>query len=87
LVSWLQEEGGPLTEGREQLITVLEGEQCGDLARSWSGLSGRPVQDRAALARSYVAKAVLWLPTPLMRVERLQDDEPLRRLYGWESVG
>jgi hypothetical protein len=37
----------------------------------WSGLPGRPPSDRAALARAFVAEAVIGLPTTSMLIERL----------------
>ena len=37
----------------------------------WSGLPGRPLEDRHALARAFVAKAVLNLPTTAGLIERL----------------
>jgi len=51
----------------------------------WPGLPGRPPADRHALARAFVAKAVLNLPTTLALIERLAADAVLRRLCGWES--
>jgi Transposase domain (DUF772) len=53
----------------------------------WSGLPGRPPHDRVALARAFVVKAVLGLPTTSMLIERLTVDKPLRRLCGWEHPG
>jgi hypothetical protein len=38
----------------------------------WPGLPGRPPCDRAALARAFVAKAVIGLPTTSMLIERLK---------------
>lgn len=50
------------------------------------GLAGRPLRDRHALARAFIAKAVLGLPTTAMLIERLQVDAALRRLCGWERI-
>ena len=55
--------------------------------RTWPELPGRPPHDRAALARAFVAKAVMQIPTTVMLVERLQVDKQLRRLCGWEGPG
>src|SRR5436190_10429993 len=55
--------------------------------RDWPGLPGRPLRDRAALARAFVAKAVMGLPTTSMLIERLAVDKRLRRLCGWECPG
>jgi Transposase domain (DUF772) len=46
-----------------------------------------PPLDRAALARAFVAKVVLGLPTTAMLIERLKVDKQLRRLCGWEHLG
>jgi hypothetical protein len=48
---------------------------------------GRPREDRQAVARAFIAKMVLKLPTTAMLIERLQVDAALRRLCGWERVG
>jgi len=45
---------------------------------------GRPPDDRPAIARSFVAKAVLTIPTTSALIERLQIDRALRRICGWE---
>src|SRR5208283_4945293 len=45
---------------------------------------GRPPDDRPAIARSFVAKAVLTIPTTAALIERLQIDRALRRICGWE---
>ena len=54
---------------------------------TWSGLPGRPPHDRAALARAFVAKAVIGLPTTSMLIDQLAVDKRLRRLCGWERPG
>lgn len=48
------------------------------------GCVGRPPQDRVALARAFVAKAVLDLPTTEALIDRLQADQALRRICGFE---
>jgi len=45
---------------------------------------GRPADDRPQIARAFVAKAVLNIPTTSALVERLQVDRSLRRICGWE---
>jgi hypothetical protein len=52
----------------------------------WPGLPGRPPQDRHALARAFVAKAVLDLPTTAGLIERLAVDATLRRRCGFERA-
>ena len=53
----------------------------------WSGLPGRPAAERVALARGFVAKAVLNLPTTRALIDRLMVDKVLRRLCGYERLG
>ena len=46
---------------------------------------GWPPEDRRALARAFVAKAVLGVPTHRAAlIERLAVDKSLRRILGWE---
>ena len=52
----------------------------------YPGLPGRPPEDRHALARAFVAKAVLDLATTSGLIERLAVDATLRRLCGWERA-
>jgi hypothetical protein len=79
------EELGPLTEAHERVIMTLE--LAGIETFVQVGLPGRPPHDRVALARAFVVKAVLGLPTTSMLIERLTVDKPLRRLCGWEHPG
>ena len=87
LFPWLTEELGPLTETHKQVVTALEVAGVEAFVQVWSGLPGRPPCDRAALARAFVAKAVIGLPTTSMLIERLTVDKQLRRLCGWEHPG
>ena len=87
LFPWLEEELGPLTEKQQQLVTVLEIVRLEAFLRQWRGLVGRPPKDRAALARSFVAKAVYQIKTTKMLIDRLGSDKNLRRICGWERKG
>ena len=85
LFAWLEEALGPLSERYERLVRVLElvrVEEC--YSRGWRG---RPLKDRAVLARAFLAKAVLDVPTTRALVERLRTEPTLRRLCGWEAAG
>src|SRR3979411_2802579 len=82
----LREEIGPLTAQHERLVIVLEVARIEAFVQMWPGLPGRPPQDRHALARGFVAKAVLVLPTTASLIERLAGDAALRRLCGWERA-
>jgi hypothetical protein len=84
LFPWLTEELGPLTDMHKKVVTTLELAGVDAFVHSWPGLPGRPPCDRAALARAFIAKAVLGLPMTAMLIERLAVDKQLRRLCGWE---
>ena len=86
LFPMLREEVGPLTVQHERLVVVLEIARIEALVQMRPGLPGRPVEDRHALARAFVAKAVLDLPTTSGLIERLAVDKTLRRLCGWERA-
>ena len=82
----LREEVGPLSHQHERLVIVLDMAKIEAFALMWPGLPGRPQQDRYALARAFVAKMVLNLPTTSSLLDRLRVDATLRRLCGWVSV-
>ena len=81
----LQEEDHlALTPALEQVIRVLEFTQIKRFIPSSRGCVGRPPPDRVALARAFVAQAVLDLPTTEALVDRLKVDQALRRNCGFE---
>ena len=86
LFPWLREEVCPTTEALERLIIILDtiGLQA-YVPSPTPGGRGRPPEDRRALARAFVAKAVLGLPTTKALVERLAVDKSLRLICGWEQ--
>jgi hypothetical protein len=83
----LTEEVGPLTGQHKRVIVVLDVARIEAFVAVWSGLPGRPLADRQALARAFVAKAVLGLPHTNQLIDRLNADKTLRRLCGWETRG
>ena len=87
LFPMLWDEVGPLTDKQEQVVVVLEVARIEAFVHMWPGLQGRPPADRHAIARAFVAKAVLGLPQTNMLIERLIADKTLRRLCGWEHPG
>ena len=87
LFPWLIEELGPLSDMHRKLIAILEMSRIHAFVHGWVGLPGRPPRDRAALARAFIAKAVMQIPTTVMLIERLSVDKQLRRLCGWETPG
>lgn len=83
LFPFLEETVGFLTGPHQVLVTVVDMTRLEAFVPHWHGLPGRPLAERAALARAFVAKAVLSLPTTRMLIERIEVDKTLRRLCGW----
>ena len=86
LFPWLQAEIGPLTDNHKRLIAMLEVAGIEAHVRMRDGGPGRPLDDWHALARAFVAKAVLNVPTTAALIERLHVDLVLRLLVGWERA-
>src|SRR5258706_3876132 len=86
LFPWLGAELGELSERQKQLVGILELVQIESFIKSNYGYAGRPQEDRRAIARSLVAKAVYNLETTRQLLERLASDATLRRLCGWEQA-
>ena len=87
LFPWLREQLDPVTAALEQLIIVLDTIGLAAYVPSPPRHGrGRKPEDRRALARAFVAKAVLGLPTTAAVIERLAIDKSLRRICGWESA-
>jgi hypothetical protein len=76
-----------LGERYRHLVTVLELVRPERFLPHPHGARGRPPADRAALARSFVAKAVFNICETQVLIERLQLDKTLRRLCGWSRAG
>ena len=84
LFSVLEEEWGELTECHRKVITTLE------LVGIDRGINddytyGRPVSNRKALARAFVAKMIYNAPFNNHFRERILTDPVLRRICGWTS--
>jgi len=75
---------GPLTPTLEQLLRIWEVLRIEEHVRYARSLEGRPPKDRLAIARAFVAKSFLNLPTTTALLDRLQVDHALRRLCGFE---
>lgn len=84
LFPWLQEELGELTAKQQQLIQVLEVAQVESHLPYGGCVPGRPLEDRRAIVRAFVAKSVYNMPTTEALRDRLHSDKKLRRLCGWE---
>ena len=84
LFPWLAGELGELSAKQKQLVAILELLKIESFVSGRLGQAGRPIEDRRAIARAFVAKAVYNLETTRQLLERLQSDDKLRRLCGWE---
>ena len=83
----LESELGPMGERYELFVAVLELVRVEALLPYFRGQVGRPEEDRAALARAFIAKAVFDIPTTRALIERLEVDGKLWRLCGWSGAG
>src|SRR3954447_279883 len=84
LFPWLEEELDPLTAKLERLIIILDTLGLEAFVAPPPGGRGRVPEDRPAIARAFVAKTVLNLPTTAALIDRLHVDRSLRRICGWE---
>jgi hypothetical protein len=82
----LEQHVGPLSSKHRQLVEILGLAEIESLVTPWRGGVGRPARHRQAMARAFVAKAVLNLATTRQLLDRLMADDVLRRLCGWESA-
>ena len=80
----LDEQLDPLTAKPERLIVILDALGLEACVAPPSRGPGRPAEDRPQIARAFVAKAVLNIPTTTALIERLHVDRSLRRICGWE---
>jgi transposase len=87
LFPWLEEELGEMTEKEQKLVTTLELIRIERFTVYSRSLRGRPLKERAAVARAFVAKAVYNMPTTRVLLDRLASDKKLRRICGWEQKG
>ncbi len=86
LWDWQQEDPLILTPKLIDVIRVLEFVNIEQFVPSSQGLVGRPTVYRPQIARAFIAKAVLDLPTTEALIDRLQTDISLRRICGFQRV-
>jgi hypothetical protein len=84
LFPWLEEEIDPVTAKLERLIIILDTLGLEAFVAPPPRGRGRSPEDRPQIARAFVAKAVLAIPTSVALIERLEIDRTLRRICGWE---
>ena len=82
----IEDDLGPLGERYQSFITVLELVRVEQHLPCFRTLRGRPQQDRVAMARAFIAKAVFQIDTTRALLERLANDRALRYLCGWSSI-
>src|SRR4029079_3562857 len=82
----LEAELGELSGKQKQLVKILELLRIEDYVEQWRLIKGRPLRDRKAIARAFIAKAVYNLETTRQLLERLSQDSSLRRICGWERL-
>ena len=75
---------GVLSDKHTRLVTVLETVRVEAFLPYPHGYVGRPCEERAALARAFIAKAIYNLSTTRLLIDLLEGDVRLRRLCGWE---
>ena len=80
----MREDIDPMTEALGRLVTILDVIGLEAFVPEPPRGVGRPPEDRRALARAFVAKAILGIPTTSALIERLDVDKSLRRILGWE---
>jgi hypothetical protein len=85
LWNWQQDDPLELTPKLIDVVKVLEFVNIEKFLPMRQGFVGRPPEYRSQIARAFVAKAVLDLPTTEALIDRLQNDLSLRRICGFKS--
>jgi len=85
LFGCLEEVVGEPTQDQAKVALILEVARVESLVPNLSGRFGRPGSSRKSIARAFVVKAALNIPTTKDLIERLRVDTYLRRLCGFEG--
>jgi hypothetical protein len=80
----LEQALGPLDDKLQRLVAVLEMIPLARYVPCARGWVGRPSKDRLAIASAFVAKAVYGFSLTRQLLDRLHQDDALRKLCGWE---
>ena len=83
LFPMVSDQVGALSPQLESLVSILALVPLGKFVSSTRGQVGHPSCERQSLASAFIAKAVLNLMHTRQLIDRLQADEPLRRICGW----
>ena len=86
LLPSLEEAMGPLTIKQQQFTVALEVSRIEEFIPQHFGEVGRPKDDRAPIARAFIAKAIYGHTTTRQLLDQLKSDICLRRLCGWEKI-
>jgi Transposase DDE domain/Transposase domain (DUF772) len=82
----LEEATGELDNTARRLVATLEMIPLARFVPASRGWIGRPSKDPYAVACAFVAKAVYGFSLTRQLLERLKQDEQLRRICGWETA-
>ena len=82
----LEQELGPLSERMQEFVRALALVGLDGFVVVRRGRGRRP-HDRSNIARAFLAKAIFNLPHTRALLDRLANDEVLRRLCGWDRAG
>ena len=74
-------------ERYELFVAILELVRVEALLPYFPGKIGRPEENRASVARAFIAKAVFDISASRALIERLEADGRLRRLCCWSGGG
>lgn len=79
----------PLTEQEKHLVSILEILQVEKFVpkKAWNQCLGRKLEEREALARSFVAKSLYKYPTTRALIRALHSTPNLRTICGFETIG
>jgi hypothetical protein len=84
LFEYLEEEMGELNRNHRKLVAILEIVRIEDhVPRNYIRARGRPLKERTAIGRAFIAKTVYNMNTTRDLLDRLSADKTVRRLCGW----
>ena len=87
LFPFIEDVFGGVSEKEKELVGILELARIEEFVpMKIGGLQGRPLEDRRALARAFIAKAVYDIKTTSALIERLKASKNLRAICGWEKA-
>jgi hypothetical protein len=85
LFPFLEENLGELSKQNKEVVSVLELVRIENFIPDYRWNKGRPPKDRHRMARAFVAKMVLKLPFTSQLIDRLQRDNQLKVICGWDA--